>query len=222
MPGDDNEQKGEGTTPEVKDGQTPKQTETLTPGTEELVAKANTALTNLGRLEAELRSSQAETKRIQGVATAAIAQAKEIQEEGYRKEERAAEGDDPELARIRKRRQDAERATKLEERETKVQTQLNKAMTATAKALSGQYNINEEALLKYAGEDADSMEELAKSYGERTPGEPKTVTRMTDPPESGKTIGGNTGLTAEDVKKMSPEEQNRRSKEIAQLPLVSA
>ena len=200
-------------TPEGTEGLTPKKDQTLTPEVDALVKKANAALTNIGRLEAEL-------KRSQGVATAALSRAKQLEEENYRKQEEEAKEDPAELSRIRNRRRDAERENTLSERETKVKTQLDRLLQVGAKALAGQYNVSEETLLNYAGDDADRMEELAKSYGERTTAgkrEVKSTVRMTQPPDDGKTKGGGAGLTKEDVAKMSPEEQFRRSKEIAAI-----
>lgn len=208
--GDDNNPQGEVTTPSGEKGQTPKATLTLTPEVEALVIKANAALTNVGRLEAELTRSQR-------IASAALTRAKTLEEESYHKQEEAAKDDPGELTRIRRERQTAERQANLEERETKVKTQLDRLLQVTAKELSKQYSVSEDILLKYAGEDADSMEVLAKSFGERTtPG--KSVTRMTESPDDGKTKGGGAGLTKEDVSKMSPEEQHRRMKEIAAIP----
>ena len=215
MPGDAEEPEGEVTTPTGEEGQTPEQTETLITKEEHeaAVAKAkNDTLTDYKRLETEFNRSQS-------VAQAAISRLKEIEEENYRRQEEAARDDPDELSRIRRRREDADRATKLAERETKVQTQLTKILQTTAKAFEGQYNVSAETLLKYAGDDAEAMEELAKSYGERKPsGEKVTPKRVTEPPDVGKTKGGGKGLTKADVEKMSPQERHERSAEIAAIP----
>jgi len=208
MVGEANEPKGEVTTPEVAEGVTPKETPTLTPEVQALVAKANATLTNVGRLEAEIRRSQS-------VANAALTRLKEVEEESYRRREEEVKDDPGELARIRRERQDRDRQAKLEERETKVQTQLERLLKVNAKALSTQYNVDEEVLLSFAGEDADNMERLAKSFGER--GESKVV-RMKEEPDDGRTKGAGAGLMKADIEKMSPEERHRRREEIAAIP----
>jgi len=207
--GDTDEPKGDVVTPEDEKAKTPEQEPTLTPEVEALVTKANAALTNVGRLEAEL-------KRTASVAEAAIKQAKGLAEEMYRKQEEDAKDDPDELSRIREQRQDSVKQAELDDKETKVNTQLANLLKVNAKSLSGQYNVSEETLLKYAGQDADGMEELAKSYGERKSGE-TAKTRMTEAPDDGKTKGGGAGLTKEDVQKMSPQEQHDRRAEIAAL-----
>ncbi len=212
MVGETKTSQGDGKTPGGGKGQTPETTQTLTPEVDALITKANAALTNVGRLDAELRRSQS-------VANAALTRLKEMEDENYRKQEESAKDDPDELSRIRRRRQDAERQIKLEERETKVKNQLDKLLQVNAKTLAAQYNVAEELLLKYAGEDVDKMEELAKSFGERTSsGKSESKIRMTEPPDEGKTKGGSAGLTVEDIAKMSPEEKNRRVKEIAAIP----
>jgi len=205
--GDVTEQTSEG-----KEGTTSQEIQTFTKKqVEDAVAKARSdALTEVGRL----RKAYEDTKQY---ADSAMSRIKQIEEESYRSQEEQAKDDPDELSRIRRRRQDAERQVKLEERETKVKTQLDRLLQVTAKELSKQYSVSDDILLKYAGEDADSMEVLAKSFGERTiPG--KSVTRMTEQPDDGKTKGNTKGLTKEDVSKMSPEEQHRRMKEIAAIP----
>jgi len=214
--GETDETQGDVKTLEAEKGKTPEQTQTFTKEeVEARIAKAENAVkTDVGRLTAELRRSQE-------IANAAIIRLKEREEEDYRKQEEAARDDPDELTRIRKRKRDADRAAELEEKETRVKTQLTKVLEATARTLSKEYNVTSETLLKYGGEDADSMEELAKSYGERTEeGESKgkLTKRVTEPPDDGKTKGGSAGLTGADVSKMSPEERHKRASEIAALP----
>jgi len=216
MPGDDSiKPEGEVTTPTGEEGQTPEQTETLITKEEHeaAVAKATSdAKADMGRLAKGLRDAEAALARMQQ-------QEKEHQEAEYRRQEAEARDDPDELSRIRRRREDVERAAKLAEREAKVQTQLTRILQTTAKAFEGQYNVSVETLLKYAGDDADAMEELAKSYGERKPsGEKVTPKRVTEPPDEGKTKGGGKGLTKADVEKMSPQERHERSAEIAAIP----
>lgn len=215
MPGDAKQPKGEVATPESQEGQTPEQTETLTKKEAEAqIAKAvNAVKTDVGRLTAELRRSQE-------IANAAINRLKEKEEADYRQQEEANRDNPDELTRIRRRREIVEKEAKLAEREAKVQTQLTRIIQTTAKALEGQYNVSAETLLKYASEDVDAMEELAKSYGERKPSgesETKSIKRMTESPDDGKTKGGGKGLTKADAAKMSPKERHERAAEIAAI-----
>jgi len=210
--GETDNPQGEIETPEGNEGQTPKESPTFTPEqVSAAVAKAKSdTLTDYKRLEAEF-------KRSQSVAEAALKRLKTIEEENYRREEEMVRNDPDELSRVRRRRQDAEREARLEEREAKIQTQLDRVLQSTARDLSKQYNVTEETLRKYGGGDAESIEELAKSYGERGN---STTKRMTESPDPGRTKDLGADLTAADLEKMSPEERNRRSSEIAKLPLL--
>lgn len=213
--GDENNPQSDAKTSEGNVDQTPKETLTLTKEEHEVaIAKVrNDTKTDMGRLEKAL----AESNRI---AQAALTRLKERDEEIYRNQEEAARDNPDELSRIRRRREDAEREARIAEKETKLKTQLERIAQATASSLARQFNVSSETLTEYAGDDIDKMEKLAKSFGERKPsGEPesKQVVRMTNAPDDGKTKGGGAGLTVEAVKKMSPEERNRRSKEIAAL-----
>lgn len=202
-------QKGD-TTSTGDDGSTSKESPTLT----ESQAKAREAKARSDAL-AELGRIRKAADDANKAATAALKRLQEKEDADLAREEEMAKDDPSELSRIRRRRLDVEREAKIAERETKVKGQLERLLQINAKALSKQYNVSEETLVKYAGDDADSMEELAKSYGERA-GESRK-TRMTESPDNGKTKGGGAGLTREDVEKMSPEEQNKRMKEIASL-----
>ena len=213
--GEENEVKGEVTTPDTKE-QTPEETPTLTQKqAEELSAKAVQATkTDYGRLEAELRRSQS-------IAESAIKRLKERDEEDYRRREEANQDNPDELTRIRSERKLREREAEIEERETKTKTRYEQIVHTTVKALVNQYSITEEMLNELAGDDVDKMEKVAKAFGERKPSgesEVKQVTRMTKEPDSGKTKGGGAGLTTADVKNMSPQERHERSKEIAAIP----
>lgn len=196
-------------TPVDKEDVTPEEPETLTKKEADAqIAKAVQAVkTDAGRMQKALDESTR-------IANAAIQRLRDREEEDYRRQEEAAKEDPDELSRIRRRRQDAERQAKLDEREAKVKTQLDKLMQVNAKALSGQYNVDAETLLKYAGDDAENMEELAKTFGEKK-GEPR---RMTVEPDGGKTKGAGADLTAKAVEKMSLAEQNERREEIAKIP----
>jgi len=208
--GDEDVAQGEVTTLETTTAQTPVVTETLTRIEHEAaVAKAKSdALADVGRL----RKSLEENTRI---ANAAMTRLKEIEEENYRRQEIDAQDDPTRLSEIRRERRLKEKEAEVADKETRISTQLQKLLQVNAKALSSQYNVTDDILLRYAGEDADKMEELAKSYGERKG--KGDVRRMTQEPDSGKTTGGGAGLTREDIAKMSPEEVNRRSAEIAKL-----
>ena len=213
--GDDTNPKGDEKTPEGNVDQTPNQTQTLTRDEHEVaIAKVkHDVQTDMGRLEKAL----AESNRI---ANAALTRLKAQEENFYRNQEEAAKDDPDELSRIRKRRDDDEREARIEEREAKVKTQFERITQSTAKSLARQYNVAVEVLTKYASDDPEKMEELAKSYGERKPSgetEVKQVTRMTSSPDDGKTKGGGQGLTKVDLVKMSPQERAERSAEIAKL-----
>ncbi len=211
--GDANDPKGEVTTPEGKEEQTP-QAQTLTKEEHErAIAKAKSdTMADYKRLETEL-------KRSQSIAEAAVKRLQKIEEDNYRREEEAVRDNPDELTRIRKRRQDAEREAQLAEKEAKLNAQYTRILQTTARSLEAQYNVSAETLLEYAGEDAEKMEKLAKSFGERK-GE-STTTRMTEKPDDGKTKGASKGLTLEDIKKMSAEEINQRYKEIAKIPFAT-
>jgi len=180
-------------------------------------AKARSdALTEVGRLrkaaEDNARIAKSVTERLQ-----------KREEEDMRREEEAAEGDPIKLSSIQLRRQaikaqaDAdERIRRAEEKEAELQTQSREILTFNADVLAGKYNVSSDTLLKFGGETKGSMEELAKSYGERN-----TVVsnRMKGAPDSGKTKGSGKGLTVDDIKNMSPQERFDRRDEIANLPL---
>lgn len=133
------------------------------------------------------------------------------EEERWNEQEAAAQDNTEELGRIRKRRQDAQRASNLEGRERKAeqkeadnQTQTQSIRTFDAERLAEKYNVTSESLLEYGGETKATMEKLAKSYGERTSSEGESETeanRMKKPPDTGKTKG-----TAGQGKKPSLEE----------------
>ena len=197
-------------------GTTPEETLTLTESQAQArEAKARSdALAELGRIK---KAADDANK----AAADAVRRLQEREDAEMAKAEEAAKDDPDALSRIRRERQTKEREAKLAERETKIQTQYARVIQTTAKALEGQYNVSAETLLKFAPQDADAMEELAKSYGERKEeGEPETkpTKRMTQEPDSGKTKGGGAGLTIADVAKMSPTERHERAKEIAAIP----
>lgn len=210
------------------EGQTPGSTTTFTKEqqvqVDALVAKAKSdTKTDIGRLEAEL-------KRSQSVTQGALSRLKQIDEERVRAEEEAIRDDPAKLSAFRMK-QDALRIKAEAEDERKIaeavraeaQTHLQEALQDRAERLAEKYNVDASVLLQYGGTNRASMENLAKSYGERTAEagdkskQTSQTTRMTNAPDKGRTSGGGGGLTKTDVTKMSPEEQHQRASEIAKL-----
>ena len=181
------------------------------------------ALAEVGRLQKAAEQSNK-------IAQDAIRRLREREEEDLRREEEAAK-DDPERLSTFRSKQTAMRAKaeaeeerrKLEEEKADIQTQRQEVIEHRAERLSEKYNVDSSLLLKYGGMTKDSMEELAKSFGERTTPAGDTTEqhygRMTGPPDSGKTKGSG-GLTVQQAGKMSPEEVNKNYKELAKLPLA--
>lgn len=136
--------------------------------------------------------------------------------------------DDPaKLTAIRNRKESLDSDIRAETDRERREQELAEIKEYRVGKLAEKYNVDPAIILKYGGESKDSMEELAKSFGERKVAESNTEPqnvqttqgqRMTSPPDSGKTKGGGGGLTKEQVQKMSPAEQHQRQKEIAQLP----
>jgi len=210
-----------------KGGSTSSEQETPTLTTTQAKALADKArsdaLAEVGRLQKAAEQSNK-------IAQDAIRRLREREEEDLRREEEAAK-DDPERLSTFRSKQTAMRAKaeaeeerrKLEEEKADIQTQRQEVIEHRAERLAEKYNVDSSLLLKYGGTTKDSMEELAKSFGERTAesGDTKTQTfgRMTSPPDSGKTAGSG-GLTAQQVKRMSPQEVNDNISEIAKMPLA--
>lgn len=163
------------------------------------------------QLEGSVRNSEALLKRLN-----------EKDEEDLRREEVAADGDPGKLSELQRKRQiarrEAEAEQKLKDAEAKeadAQTKYQKILSRHAVSLSEKYNVDSNVLLKYAGADEEAMEELAKSFGERTGESTETLSR----PDRSKTRGEAKGLTAADVQKMTPAELIANYKEIAKMPL---
>ncbi len=182
IPGETINTQGEGTTPEVEKGKTP----TLTPEAQALINRANTALTDFGRLQAEL-------KRSQSIAESALKRLKEQEETNLRREEESVRDDPEKLSALRLKRdamklkEEAEtEREKIESEKSELLTQRQELRIHRASRLSERYNVATDVLLKYGGDTTEGMEELAKSFGEKA-GESK---RLTEPPDSGKTKGG--------------------------------
>lgn len=178
------------------------------------------ALAELGRI----KKAAEDNGRI---AQDALRRLQEYEEGALRREEEAAKDDPDKLSAIRERRTSARRVAEAEAKERQVaaresefQAQLQELLSIRAERLSEKYNASQDVLLKYGGGTKESMEELAKTFGERKTAPGETKTRVTSPPDSGKNTGGGKQLTKEDVAKMSPEERNRRNPEIAALPFM--
>ena len=181
------------------------------------------ALAEVGRLK---KSADQSNK----IAQDAIRRLREREEEDLRREEESAKNDPDKLSTFRLKQQaikakaEADEARReAEEAQADIQTQRQEILEHRAERLSERYSVESSLLLKYGGTTKESMEELAKSFGERTStsGETETLTkgRMTSSPDSGKTTGSG-GLTVKQAEKMSPEEVNKNYKELAKLPLA--
>lgn len=179
-------------------------------------AKARSdALSDLGRLKKAAEDARK-------VAEAAINRLQEREEQDLKREEEAAQGDPEKLSAIRLRREANKAKAEAEEERRKlevdradIQTQRQEVLQHHADRLSEKYNVDASTLLKYGGDNKASLEELAKSYGERA-GESKKG-RMTSPPDSGKTKGAPGSQTleqlmAKDVKKMTYPEKLEHKK----------
>uniref|UniRef100_A0A6M3KLH4 Capsid protein n=1 Tax=viral metagenome TaxID=1070528 RepID=A0A6M3KLH4_9ZZZZ len=217
----------QGNTSDGKGGSTSSEQETPTLTIAQAKALADKArsdaLAEVGRL-------QKAAEQANNIAQGAIRRLREREEEDLRREEEAARGDPERLstfrskqAALRAKAEAEEERRKLEEDKSDIQTQRQEVIEHRADRLSEKYNVEPSLLLKYGGTTKESMEELAKSFGERTTPAGDTTEqhygRMTGPPDSGKTKGSG-GLTVQQAGKMSPEEVNKNYKELAKLPLA--
>lgn len=182
-----------------------------------MVSKARSdALAEVGRLrkatEDAIKSAQMASQRLQ-----------KMEEAQLRAEEESAKDDPAKLSALQLRRQAQQRAAEVEAEKQKLEAERSEILTQRqeirehrAEKLAEKYSVDTNVLLKYGGESKDAMEELAKSFGERKPGE-SMATRTVTAPDSGRTKGGSSGLTVEQVKKMSPQELNQHQSEIAKM-----
>ena len=181
------------------------------------------ALAEVGRLQKAAEQSNK-------IAQDAIRRLREREEEDLRREEEAAKEDPEKLSTFRSKQtamrakaEAEEERRKLEEEKADIQTQRQEVIEHRAERLAEKYNVDSSLLLKYGGTTKDSMEELAKSFGERTTSsgdyQMQPHGRMTSPPDSGKTAGSG-GLTVQQAGKMTPEEVNKNYKDLAKLPLA--
>lgn len=203
-------------------GTTSEETASLTPTQARAMAEKarSDALAEVGRL----KKAYEENERI---AQDVLRRLQEREEADWRREEEAAMDDPGKLSAIRRDRAATKKLADAEAKErqnkardTEFQSQTQEILAIRAERLAEKFNVNQAVLLKYGGGTKESMEELAKSYGERKAASGETRTRMTSPPDGGRTTGGGKPLTKEDVAKMSPEERNRRTKEISSLSVM--
>ena len=177
------------------------------------------ALAEVGRLKKAFDESQR-------LAAQVLKRLQEREEADLRRDEEAARDDPGQLAILRARHAEqkarSEADAERQKREAKVaesEERNREILGYRAKELAVQYNVTADLLLKYGGTGKDTMEDLAKSFGERK-ATGNSTTRVTNPPDSGKTAGGGKPLTREEVAKMTPEEQNRRRSEIAKMSFI--
>jgi len=210
-------------------GSTSQGTETFTrEKVEAMVSKARSdALSELGRYK---KAADDAVKSVQSIEE----RLSRLQEERFETELESAKDDPNKLREIRQRHKDVKdrMSTEAERRRWEADKagydeRIKKAEAIErrelAREIATEFKVNPSLLEKF-GTDRESMIELAKSLpksGDAQGGQGNQGNRVTEPPESGKTKGVSTGkLTIEDVKKMSPDERFRRSKEIAELPLI--
>jgi len=180
---------------------------------EELIRKARSdERADVGRL----RKAVEEANKI---AESALKRLQEREEEDLKREEEAARDDPEKLTAVQLKREairlkaeaEAERR-RVEAERTEILTQAEEVRHHRAERLSEKYNVDPSVLLKYGGTTKESMEDLAKSFGERSASSGETTatqtTRMTEPPDSGKTKGSGTGRkpTLEEVQAATPAE----------------
>jgi len=179
-------------------------------------AKARSdALAEVGRLRKAL---DAASKAGQG----AIERLRQREEEDLRREEEAVR-DDPEkmsaLQMKRKAMETLKRAeevtSRLETEKTEITTQREQLRHEYAERYAEKYNVSPDILLEYGGNTRESIEKLAKTFGEKskTSGETTSsetqIIRQTKAPDSGKTKGGVTSgrePTLEEVSSASTQE----------------
>lgn len=207
----------QGDTSEGQGGNTPEQeTPTFTKKqADALVVKARSdALAEVGRLKKAAddanRIAQDVLKRLQT-----------REQEDMRREEEAAKDDPEKLSALQMRRQAQQEKIAVEEDRrrveadrTEIQTQRQEILEHRAERLAEKYNADAALLLKYGGSSKESMEELAKSFGERTSTGESPKGRMTTSPDSGKTKGSGTARkpTLAEIKAATPAEFDKKIK----------
>lgn len=204
-------------TSDEQGGITPEETPTLTASqAKAMVDKARSdERAEVGRLkkaaDEAYKIAQDVTRRLQ-----------ERDEADLNREEEEAKDDPGKLTAIRIKRQAQREAAeakvekqRIEAERAEIQTERQEVQQIRAERLSDNFNVDVATLLEYGGGTKESMEKLAKSYGERKASSGDI--RIKEPPDSGKTKGG-ASLTRADIAKMPPEERTARSKEIAAIP----
>lgn len=197
-----------------------KETELLPKATvKELVEKAKSdALAEVGRYK---KAAEEAIKQMQAVDE----RLSRMQDEHFEVELVAAKDDPDRLREIRQRQRDAkERASAdAEKRRWDVEKaaydeRIRKAEAIErrelAREIATEFKVDYKTLEKF-GNDKETMIELAKSLpksGDAQGGQGNQGTRVTEPPESGKTKGVSTGKkpTLEEVKSVSPAEFQKK------------
>jgi len=181
----------------------------------EQVRKARSdALADKGRLETALANAQKIVERMRQKEEADLAA------------ELEAHRDDPEYIKSARAIQRATKAetelankeAELAEKEARLQTYETErseiTKNQTAREIAERLGIDADKLIKLSKRtdgSAEAIEEIAQEL-------PKSNSRGTGKPDSNSSRGGGSGvLTKEEVGKMSPEERNKRRKEIAKL-----
>ncbi len=125
-----------------------------------------------------------------------------------------------------------DKAKTLEERVNVLETENKTLKEQRLAETAGKYGLTVEQIQQIGVDNPAKLESLANLFGVKPKtAETSTTTAgtTTSPPtkpvphaDSGKTVGGSGSLTAEQVSKMSPQEQHRRQKEIASIPFGSS
>lgn len=203
-------------TSDKQEGTTSQETQTFTKkDVEEIVRQATSdALAEIGRTT---------KKALEENANFYKGKLSQVIESRFNDEMESSKDDPARLNEIKNRKTSLQRELEIEERERAVAAKEQETMATLdrtkaterqikASQLATKYNISAEMLIKFGG---DNMDDLAKSYGERSTEE---KTKQTTVVYSGKTKGGSAGLTRADVVKMSPQERKERASEIAAIP----
>ena len=172
------------------------------------------ALAEVGRYrkaaEDATRITRDVTKRLQ-----------EREEAELKREEEAVKDDPAKLTALgmkrealKSKREAEELLQKAEEKEAEIQNKEKAILRHHADRLAERYSIDADTLLKFGGATEDSLADLAKKFGEKTPtGESKD--RETEAPDSGRTKGGAPSgrkPTLAEVQAATPEEFEAKTK----------
>lgn len=206
-----------------QDGSTSGETELLPKSTvEAMVSKARSdALSELGRYK---KAADEAVRQVQAVEE----RLSRLQEERFEAELEAVKEDPDRLREIRQRQRETKERMSAETERRRWESEkaayderIKKAETIErrdlAREIATEFNVDYKTLEKF-GTDRETMVELAKSLPKSGDAQGGQGSRVTEPPESGKTKGISTRkLTLEAVQKMTPEERAKRFKEIVEL-----